>query len=93
MLLSLTVAGCSTLGIAKDLFMPSKGMEIDTELVVGDKEESNEARIGDNQQAELIQNIQEIPWWILVMACLGWFLPGPGAMWKGFLQLIPWSRR
>lgn len=97
-LLVLLLQGCSSLNpidMAKSALSDDKGMEIDTELVVGDKEESNhnEGQIGHRQKASTINNITEIPLTLLLLMVLGWMLPSPAEIWRGFTNLLPWVGR
>lgn len=85
--------GCSGLGTVTNMLKPSKGVEVNTELVVGDKEESNEVRVGDNQQAGVIENIQQAPLHLILLMILGWVMPSPLEMWKGFVRILPWRKR
>ena len=85
-ILCLTLTACSW-SDALNLINPSKGGGIDTEVVVGDKNQAVTTEIGaetNNQQAEsIVNNITESAnvGWIL-FGFLGWMLPAPQAMWK-----------
>ena len=91
MLLSFVLLGCSMnpVSVVKDLLTDDGGMHVETEVVAGDKTEEINTEIGaTSMQAEVITNIQETSPWVLILLVLGWFLPGPGAMWKGIMSLV-----
>lgn len=37
--------------------------------------------------------IQNIPPWVILLLLLGWLLPTPSSMWKGFVSLFPKKRK
>lgn len=85
LLSSLTLVGCSSLaGIAvpvlKGVMGEDKGLEVDTELVIGDKTQEVDIQLGSNMTAEVINNIQNIPPFVLILLVMGWVLPTPAAM-------------
>lgn len=87
-----TTSACS----AWDLIKPSKGIEASVEVVAGDKDQTLNAEVaGTKNTAEQIsiQNIEEVPLSFMILAMLGWLLPSPGAIWRGLLQLLPWTRK
>lgn len=88
LLLTLMLSGCTALpaiNTVTDMFKEDNGIKVETELIIGDK--SQELQIGHEQTATNISNIEEIPIEFIILLCLGWLLPSPGAMWKGALQL------
>lgn len=90
------LTGCSTLmDMGKGLITDDKGLEVDTELVVGDKDELNEVQVGikSRQDAETINNINEVPIIFMLLMVLGWLLPSPSEIWRGFTRLLPWVRK
>lgn len=99
--LSVLLQGCAALEAIDWLTPASKGIEVETELTVGDKEETIETHVGaDNtsQQAEVINNVQDIPfsYILLFMLMAGWAIPSPSEMWRGlmnfFRMMLPWTR-
>ena len=80
--LSLALTACSWSDLI-GIVSPSKG-GIDTELVVGDKNQTVSTEVG-KQEAESISNITDTSPLLLSLAMLGWFLPTPQGlfrMWK-----------
>ncbi len=95
--LTLTLVSCGSLNpidMAKSAFSDDKGLEVNSEIVAGDKQESHEGQIGNrsNQQADQITNVNEIPFTVLLLLVLGWLLPSPAEMWKGLVRLLPWVK-
>ena len=91
-----TLIACSPTDIAmKMLGGGGNAPHLDAEVTVGKKEESinTEVRAGDNQEAGIINNISEADPWLILVACIGWMLPSASDMWRGFMKLIPWSKR
>lgn len=89
------LVGCSSFNpvdMGKSLLSDDKGLEVETELVVGDKEEANEVQVGikSRQEAETINNVNEVPLVFMLLMVLGWLLPSPSEIWKGFVRLLPW---
>ena len=99
---SVSLPGCAALK-AIDLMSPaSKGLSVDAELTVGDKEETVETNVGTSsftQQAEQITNVRDIPftWVILFTLMAGWAIPSPQQMGAGLIAflkiLLPWAGR
>lgn len=89
LVLALTVAGCSWMDVV-DFVMPSKNGGIDTELVLGDKQEEIKTEIGaetNTYTAEtIVNNVTEsanIGW--IIFGIIGFMLPTPTRMyymWK-----------
>lgn len=94
-LLSLGVGTMSACSVW-DLVKPSSGLSVDTELVVGDKEQTVETRVGEtNNTADTIsiQNIDESPGFLYTfLMILGWILPDPARIWGWIKRLMPWNR-
>lgn len=94
--LLLCLTACSSFNpvkMAKSVLSPdSKGLSVDTELTVGDKQENTNVDIGDksNQQAESIVNntIEDIPLWVILLMIIGWMAPDPATCWNGTINLI-----
>ena len=97
----LFLGGCTALDAAKFL-MPSasKGLDVDAELVVGDKQEDINTQVGDRteQRAGSITNVNDIPfsYVLLFMLMAGWAIPSPSEMGKGIVRflklLLPWAK-
>ena len=99
------LVSCSSftpMGIATKLIgAPSGGLEVEANIgSTVEKEESLVALKGEETtiKAEKIEGginkttIQEVPMEFMVLMLLGWMLPSPGEMWRGFLKLLPWRR-
>lgn len=85
LLSSATLVGCSSLGslvvpVLKGVMGEDKGLEIDTEIIFGDKTQEANTQLGSSQTAEIINNIQDTPPFVLILLILGWVLPTPAAM-------------
>ena len=68
---------------------PSSGLEVDTEIVAGDKDQ--ELNVGsDTINAETINHITELPWYYIVLLCIlaGWAIPSPMEMFRGLINGI-----
>ncbi len=71
-----------------DILKPSSpGLAVDTELVIGDKHQTVETRIGEtnNKADSIIQNIDEVDYVMMgalvtsvAAGVVGWMLPVPG---------------
>lgn len=93
------LASCASLKTASSLLgvggAASNG--ISAELTVGDKQEDINTTVGETtnkQQAEEIVNyVDNIPPLVLIMLVLGWLLPSPTEIWKGFLNLFTFWRK
>lgn len=70
---------------------------VDAELTVGKKQEEINTEVGNtdnNQKAEEITNyVDNIPPLVLFVLVLGWLLPSPTEMWRGFVSLFTWGGR
>ena len=64
------------------------GPSLDVETTLGDKRQ--EAQVGD--RAEVINNKQEVPMEFMLLMVLGWLLPSPSEIWRGFVNVLPWKR-
>ena len=87
-ILCLSLTACSWTD-ALDFIIPSKDGGINTELVVGDKNQSVVTEVGsetNNQQAESIVNniTDEAPIWLILFGMIGWVLPSPQSMWTSW---------
>ena len=79
-------------------FKASSGLSVDTEIVVGDKqEEVNTEVVGNkettNNTAESISQVyntvnEGIDWWVWVLMIVGWITPTPTRMWGAFINLF-----
>ena len=78
-ILSLLLTACSWKDVL-DFVSPSSG-GIDTEVVLGDKREQIDTRVG-SQEAEEIINNNNAPVWLIALAMLGWFMPTPQGMYN-----------
>ena len=99
--LCLLLAGCSTLDLAKtglDLATggPGKGLSVDTELTVGDKQEAINTQVGGKQEvtAETLTGgvntttVNEGPSLLfigLLILFAGFVIPSPGELWRGIV--------
>ncbi len=101
LVLVLSVGAGSTMSCSVwDMVKPSSGLSVDTELVVGDKQQAVNTDIGGTTNtAETIEitNVDENPsflWSLLFL--LGWLAPAPPIPWAkiggGFLKILPWSK-
>ena len=101
----LLLSSCSSftpMGIATKLIgAPSGGLEVEANIgSTIEKEEAVVALKGEETtiKAERIEGginkttIQEVPMEFMVLMLLGWMLPSPGEMWRGFLKILPWRR-
>lgn len=92
----LVLAGCSTLGpmSAVSALTGGGGPSLDVEATLGDKTQTVDVGKKNTQEAEsIVNNVQEIDPLLLMVAVLGWLLPGPGEIWRGLTNLLPWVRR
>ena len=98
MLSVFNLASCASLKAASSFLGVGSAASngINTELTVGDKQEEINTNVGETntkQQAEEITNyVDNIPPFVLLMLVLGWLLPSPTEMWKGFLNLFSFWR-
>lgn len=91
LVLCLGIGGCTALQTAMSLAQPATN-GINAELTVGDKTEEIVTEVGrtdNNQKADTIENhIDNIPMTVLVLLILGWVLPSPNEIWRGFKDFI-----
>jgi len=82
-----TLASCSVWDFVK----PSSGLDIDTELVIGDKHQTANVSLGEtnNKADNIIQNIDNVDYVTLgalllsvITGVVGWMLPIPKFMRK-----------
>lgn len=95
LLFLLPVGGCSSLGAMGAAAVGSAASGgIDTELTVGQKNEEVQVntRIGstDKYNVQTIERVDQVPVFFMLLLILGWLLPSPSEIWKGFLKLLPW---
>ena len=64
---------------------------IKVETLEGTVEQSNDDNKVNTETVETI-NINEIPPWVILLLILGWLLPSPSEIWRGFLRLIRTAR-
>ena len=89
-----SVSGCSTLKAASSAIglTQTASNGIDAEVTVGKKQEEINTEVGrqeTNQQAQTIENyVDNIPPLVLLLLILGWMMPTPTQIWKGFMRLI-----
>ena len=87
---------CSTnpLSMVKDAIVggPKPGLEIDTELVLGNKDEKieTEVQLGSKQTAGTINNNQkeELPKWAILLIILGWMCPAPNVIYREVKNIV-----
>lgn len=94
LLLLVPVNGCSSLGsAAAGALTGASGKGVDAELTVGTKTEEMHNNVGNtNWEAQTIQNVQQVPFVFMLLMVLGWLLPSPQEIWKGFVKILPWSK-
>ena len=95
-LLSIGV-GTTTACSMWDMIKPSSpGLSVDTELVVGDKEQQVNTDIGhttNTAETISIQNVDESPSFLFMfLMVLGWIMPDPARIW-GWMKNIFKRRR
>lgn len=75
-----------------DFVKPSSGLSVDTELVVGDKNQTANVEVAatHNTADNIIQNIDNTDKFMTILALSGWLLPTPATMWK---KGTSWYRR
>lgn len=83
------LTNCSALGAASKVIgaigggsSDNSGVQVESELVVGDKSSSSDVQLGNRLNAETINNIQEASPLIIFLLLLGWILPTPLGMWR-----------
>jgi hypothetical protein len=91
------------LDTALGFLKPSSGVNVESEVVVGDKEEAvnTDVRIAEDAteiSAETVTtNKTEInegaSWWMVGLLILGWVLPSPAQMWKHILHLLHGNKK
>lgn len=89
-----TVSGCSSLGslgLAAVSGAASGG--IDTELVVGTKEEAINTHLeigtsANRYEAQSIGVIEQIPPLFMLLLILGWLMPSPHEIWRGICNVF-----
>lgn len=72
---------------------PSLDVEVETDVVDGNKEEAVIVDVGSSdtqveQHATNITNNQEIPVEFLLICVIGWLLPSPNEMWRGLCNTV-----
>lgn len=87
----LFLASCSALDAVQAVSSLGSPSGVEAELVVGSKEQTMENQVGDN--ANVINNTQEIPFEFMVLLVLGWLLPSPQEIWGGLVKLMPWVNK
>jgi len=60
---------------------------IKVETLEGTVEQSNDDNKVNTERVEKL-TINEVNPWIILLLILGWLLPSPGEIWRGFLQMI-----
>lgn len=96
LILVLLLQGCGTLGAAGTVasLAGGGGPSLDVDATLGDKTQTVDVGKKNTQEAEsIVNNVQEIDPLLLMVAVLGWLLPGPGEIWRGLTNLLPWVRR
>lgn len=94
------LTGCSTLG-AIGSFFGSSGPSVNANAQIGSENTQNgivgnqteaggEAQVADTANrvtgTQIINN--EVPFWVWIIAVLGWLLPSPQDMFRGIIDLI-----
>ena len=70
---------------------PSLEMKYESEKTKGDKHEENAIKVAqteNKQVATTIVNNQEIPIEFIFLFALGWLMPSPNEIWKGFCNMV-----
>ena len=90
LVLSTLLSACTALGLLSTLTGSKPAVEVNSEIVAGDKHEEIALDVGTKQTAETIINTQENNPWLLMMlmvvAIVGWVAPTPQSMWKYFIK-------
>lgn len=88
-ILSVFLAGCSTLGALSSL---GGGPTVNSNAQVGKENTQQVVAAQENSEinaSSVIQNeIQDIPPWVMLLLILGWILPSPSEIWRGFINTI-----
>lgn len=89
--LFLLPVGCSSfnpVGVVADFINPNKP-SLEVEATLGDKQEEVNTQVGNtnNQQAKTINNTSTYDPLMLLLLVLGWMLPSPSEIWRGFTNL------
>lgn len=90
LVLALLLTACSPLDVIKSAFGGGSGPSLEVDTTVGDKEESVVGRVGDTTEiaSESISgginttNVQDIPFWVILLLILGWMLPSPTELYR-----------
>lgn len=90
-LLSVGTGGCAAKA-AWDMIKPSGGLDVSSEVVVGDKNQAVDVGVGgttNTADSINIQNTDEGPgFWFMLLFALGWLLPGPYELMRGIRNLF-----
>lgn len=96
---SLTPAGIASkaLGLGSD-----GGVEVSANVGKEIKDEDSIAKVTGEAteiKADKISGginkttIQEVPLEFMLLMVLGWLLPSPGSIWRGFVDILPWRKK
>jgi len=91
----LFISGCSALDIVGSVVKPKPGIEVETEIVVGDKREEiatgavvgKKETVNTTNTAETIEqtfttvNEAKTDYLLIIIALIGWILPSPRQLW------------
>lgn len=97
LLMTLSLSGCSAWGIAKNIISPSDGIqaevrvaaEANDQVIVGDqKDQDIKGEVVEVNNVETVTNVLDTSPLMLVLLVLGWLLPSPSEIWRGFLNSI-----
>jgi len=95
---SLAIGGCTLWDTINPFKSGGKGIDVDTELTVGDKKKGVNTEVSGKKEethntADSIVNTynqirEDTSPWVLILLVLGWILPSPASMWGGVLKLF-----
>ena len=87
-----TTASCSLWDAINPM---SKGLSVDTELTVGDKNQTVNADVAavkntttNTADTISITKVDNTSKFMVILALLGWVLPTPSSMWSSFMKYI-----
>lgn len=82
--ITLLLASCTPLDFVKTALGGGSGPSLEVETTVGDKKQ--EIQMGDEVTAETVEIHNELDYWLLIIAIVGWVAPTPQDMAKAVLE-------
>lgn len=84
----LNLAGCGSLGALSSIAGAVGGGDgdsysVDAELTGRDRTTTSDVQFGSRMDADTINNITDIPPYVLFLLVLGWVMPTPAKLWLG----------